>query len=406
MSGFKNIASLDIGGTSADVALIIDGEPQFGTGEVVGDFALHVPSVSVSSIGGGGGSIAWVDEQGVLKSGPESAGSDPGPACYGRGGRRPTTTDAFVACGFLGQSELAYGAVQIDRSEAEAAIRTIAEKVSLGVQDTAEGIIKVAVSGMYAGMSKMFARHGTEAGDLVLMAFGGGGPMMACFLARELGMKTVFIPATPGVLSALGGLVSDTKNDFIQTVYEMLDGKSLDTLRGAYATLTERAQDWLGQNKGQSGASRIILSADLRYAGQSFEIETPVEREWIDRGDVGSIADAFHRQHQRIYDYHDPQAPVQVINARVVISAPNPKPHFPLREEVAQRPEPERRVEVFQGGMVRMAGLYDRAKLGPGATFDGPAIVAQSDTTTCVPAGFAGRIDGFGNLILQDGGAR
>jgi N-methylhydantoinase A len=404
LSGLRNIASLDIGGTSADVALIIDGEPQFGSGELVGDFALHVPSVAVSSIGGGGGSIAWVDDQGVLKSGPESAGSEPGPACYGRGGQRPTTTDAFVACGFLGQAELAYGAVRIDRAKAEAAISTLASAVSLGVAETAESVIRVAVSGMYASMSKVFARHGTEANSFALMAFGGGGPMIACFLARELGIRSVLIPATPGVLSALGGLVADTKNDFIQTIYEMLDAAVLERLRGAYETLDRRARDWLEENKGGTVAPRLICSADLRYGGQSFEIETFLERSWIEAGDVASIAEAFHRQHERIYNYCDRLAPVQVINARVVISADNPKPDFPLREERRHRPDPDRLVEIFHGGRGHQAGLFQRANLAPGAVIDGPAIVAQNDTTTCLLPSFSGRVDGYGNLILEDGG--
>jgi N-methylhydantoinase A len=404
LSGFRNVASLDVGGTSADVALIIEGEAQFGTGEIVGDFALHIPSVSVSSIGGGGGSIAWVDDQGVLKSGPESAGSEPGPASYGRGGERPTTTDAFVTCGFLGQSELAYGAVHIDRARADAAIGRLAAALSLDLLETAESIIKVAVSGMYASMTKVFARHGTEPNAFTLMAFGGGGPMIACFLARELGSRTVLVPATPGVLSALGGLVADTKNDFIQTVYEVLDATVLDRLRGAYDALERRARDWLGENTAATGEARLNCSADMRYAGQSFEIETSLDRRWVETGDTAAIAEAFHREHERIYSYADRHAPVQVINARVVIAAPNPKPDFPLRETPGHRPEPIRLVDVFHGGRTVQAKLYQRTDLDPGAIIEGPAIVAQSDTTTCVLPGFTGRVDGYGNLILEDGG--
>ncbi|MBN8957296.1 MAG: hydantoinase/oxoprolinase family protein [Rhizobiales bacterium] len=403
LSGFGNIASLDIGGTSADVALIIDGKPQFGSGEDVGEFVLHVPSISVSSIGGGGGSIARVDDQGVLKSGPESAGSEPGPACYGRGGERPTTTDAFVVCGFLGQAEIAYGAVNIDRAKAETAIGTLAKKMNVDVRDAAESVIKVAVSGMYAGMSKVFARHGTEAKSFTLMPFGGGGPMIACFLARELGIETVLVPATPGVLSALGGLVSDTKNDFIQTVYEMLEPATLASLESTYATLAERAMDWLRKEQGHPGTPQLTYSADIRYAGQSFEIETPITDEWIKKRDAASIADAFHDEHQRLYDYCDRKAAVQVINARVVVAAANPKPDFPLRELRKHAAKPDRTVPVYYGGKMHDAGLFDRTKLEPGATIEGPAIVSQSDTTTCVLPGFTGLVDGYGNLILKDG---
>ena len=204
LGGFNNVASIDIGGTSADVALIIDGEPQYGTGEQIGEFSLYVPSVSVASIGGGGGSIAHMDEQGVLKSGPASAGSEPGPACYRRGGTLPTTTDAFVVCGFLGQVELAYGSVVIDGAGARAALAPLAASLGQTVEQAAESIIKVATSGMYAEMSRVFARHGVEPKAFALMAFGGAGPMMACFVARDAGIGTVLVPPDTGRAECAG----------------------------------------------------------------------------------------------------------------------------------------------------------------------------------------------------------
>jgi N-methylhydantoinase A len=402
LGGFQNVASLDIGGTSADVALIIDGEPQFGSGEKIGDFSLYVPSVSVSSIGGGGGSIAWLDDQGVLKSGPRSAGSEPGPACYDRGGTLPTTTDAFVVCGFLGQAELAYGSVKIDRDKARQAIATLAGPLARSVEEAAESIIQIACSGMYAEMSTVFARHGVEPKSFALMAFGGAGPMIAGFLAREAGIGTVLVPPTPGVLSALGGLVADTKNDFIRTLYVMLDAASVAPLQAAYVLLADEARKWLLEEQEHAGQPNLLYSADLRYAGQSFEIETPLEAAWIESGDIASIAQAFHRQHERLYDYCDPAAAVQLINARVVITAPNPKPQFPNRPVHAHEPAAEKMITVSYDGTQHQAGLYRREALEPGATFQGPAVVMQSDTTTCIPHGFTCRVDGYGNLLLQN----
>jgi N-methylhydantoinase A len=401
LSGLANVASLDIGGTSADIALIIDGQPRFGTGEQVGEFPLYIPSVSVSSIGGGGGSIARVDEHGVLKSGPTSAGSEPGPACYGRGGTLPTTTDAFVVCGFLGQSELAYGTVPIDRAKAEQAIVSIAAPLGRGLQQAAQSVIQVATSGMYAEMARVFARHGAEPKSFALMAFGGAGPMVACFLAREVGMRTVLIPPTPGVLSALGGLVADTKNDFIHTIYRMLDTSVVDTLRTVFRDLSEQARDWFRNEQGRQDEPRLIFSADLRYAGQSFEIETPLEWAWIAAGDLASVAGSFHSQHQAIYNYSDSTAPVQVINARVVVAGANEKPDFHRVESERYAPQPERMVTVFYDDEPREAALYVRESLRPGATFRGPAIVTQSDTTTCVLHGYAVRVDGYGNLLIE-----
>jgi N-methylhydantoinase A len=401
LAGIRNVVSLDVGGTSADVAFIVDAEPRYATGEQIGEFSLLIPSVSVSSIGGGGGSIAWVDDLGVLKSGPVSAGSEPGPACYDRGGTRPTTTDAFAVCGFLGQNELAYGAVKVRRDRAEAAIKPIAESLGLNIREAAQGIIEVAVSGMYAEMTKAFAAHGEEPKSFSLMAFGGAGPMIGCFLARELGIETVLVPLTPGVLSALGGLLSDTKNDFIATVYCNLDDASADVLRASFAKLKTRAEHWLRNDQGHKGAAQVLLSADMRYVGQSFEIEVPLQESWIGASDLSNIAAAFHRQHHRVYSYSDPSAPVQVINTRVVISAANPMPTFPKTSENFHEAIPERSIEVFYDGQSRQAHLFQREKLQPGATIIGPAIVAQADTTACVLDGFHASVDGHYNLIIK-----
>src|SRR5476649_2207492 len=207
-AGLNQVLSLDIGGTSADVAVIVDGTPTYGTGEMVGDFPIYIPTVSVTSIGDGGGSIAAVSAFGVLTVGPESAGSTPGPACYGRGGTRPTITDAFAACGVIGHGNIGYDAVA-----------TIAARLGRGLEQAAEAIIQVAVSGMYREVGKLASRQGIDPRDFTLLAFGGAGPMMGCFLARELGMRQVLVPTAPGVLSALGGLVADVKNDFISTAY-------------------------------------------------------------------------------------------------------------------------------------------------------------------------------------------
>ncbi|RUW84098.1 hydantoinase/oxoprolinase family protein, partial [Mesorhizobium sp. M8A.F.Ca.ET.059.01.1.1] len=201
-AGEARILTLDIGGTSADFALIIDGEPQFGTGELIGEFPLYIPSVSVSSIGVGGGSIASVDVQGVLRIGPESAGSTPGPACYGRGGDRATVTDAMVVCGWLGHSEMAYGQLRIDTGLAHRAVGELAARLGRSVEQTAQAILDIAVSEMFVEVEKLASRAGVDLRDFTLMPFGGVGPMLGAFLARELGMKRVMAPRRPGVVSA------------------------------------------------------------------------------------------------------------------------------------------------------------------------------------------------------------
>ncbi|MDF1790332.1 MAG: hydantoinase/oxoprolinase family protein [Thalassobaculaceae bacterium] len=401
-TGSKAAMSLDIGGTSADVAIIRDGTPQYGIGEVIGEFPIYIPTVSVTSIGEGGGSIAWVDPHGVLKVGPESAGSSPGPACYDRGGDRPAITDAFVVCGFLGQSALGYSAVSMRTDLSRKAMATVADKIGMGLEETAESVIRVAVSGMYLEVSKLVSRHGIDPRELSLIAFGGAGPMMACYLARELGMREVVVPRVPGVLSAFGGLIADIKNDFIRTVYlDLGAGEALDEMRAVYGELREAAMAWIREEHGYDGAVTLLHSADMRYRGQSYEIETPLEADWIDDGDADAMAGAFHAAHERIYEHADADAPVQIINLRLVVVGTPPKPKFAPVESSDATPEPVASVPVYYDGGTHTASVYARGDLKAGQTFEGPAIVTQDDCTTCVLGGFTATVDASGNLILS-----
>lgn len=395
-----NALTLDIGGTSADVALIIDGKPQFGTGELIGEFPLYVPSVSVTSIGDGGGSIATVDGFGMLKVGPESAGSLPGPACYGRGGERATITDAMAVCGFLGHAPLAYRSVSMDRAKAEQVVGELATKLGRGLHETAEAIIMVSISSMFAEVNKLVARYGVDPGDFTLVPFGGAGPMMGCLLARELGMRHVMVPRRPGVVSALGGLVAEIKNDFIRTMFTEVQQDALPVLRAALTALREEASRWLRQDQNFAGAASLHVSADMRYRGQSFEIETPLEEAWIDDGDLDAMRDAFHRRHTAIYAFADEAAPVQLVNLRLVIAGATEPPDFAVQHRVEGRPEPERMVDVWHDGAMRSMPLFLREKLLHGHEFSGPAVVVQEDSTVCIPGGYAATVDTHGNLHL------
>ena len=397
MAAVENALSLDVGGTSADVAVVRAGKPQYGVGEMIGEFPIYIPTVSVTSIGEGGGSIAWIDPHGVLKVGPESAGSSPGPACYGNGGDRPTITDAFVVCGFLGEMGLGYGAVAMRADLAREAIETVAEPLSMSIEDTAEAVIKIAVSGMYLEVSKMVSRYGIDPREMSLVAFGGAGPMLACHVARELNMRRIVVPLTPGVLSAFGGLIADIKNDFIQTVYLDLEERAADTIREGFAALREAALDWLREEQGFAGEATLLYSADMRYRGQSYEIDTLVKAE----GDVVAMAAAFHAEHERLYEHADIEAPVQVINLRLVVVGEPPKPALSPLREAAGDAMPIGKTEVHSGGQWHGAAIYRRGDLAGGHHFQGPAIVAQDDCTTCVLDGFTVTVDGYGNLIIE-----
>ena len=402
-AGESRILTLDIGGTSADFALIIDGEPQFGVGELIGDFPLFVPSVAVSSIGIGGGSIATVDGHGVLKVGPESAGSLPGPAAYGRGGTLPTVTDAMVVCGWLGHSSMAYGQLTMDAELARAALAPLAGRLGRGVEETAQAILDVAISEMFVEVEKLASRTGVDLRDYALMPFGGGGPMLGAFLARELGMGRVIAPPLPGVVSALGGLVADLRGDFVRTVYAHCDAAALPLLDEAREALSASGREWL-LAQGHDGEADLRLSADMRYAGQSYEVEVPLDAGWIAGREVEPILAAFHAMHRRLYDFADEGAAVELVNLRLTAVGAGPRLSASVEAEVVAEARPEREVRVFTDGAARAVGLYRREDLHAGARFRGPAIVAQQDTTFAIPSGAALRVDGYRNLHLTFGG--
>lgn len=399
-SGLARCMSLDIGGTTADVALIVDGEPQYASGETIGDFQIHIPSVSVSSIGDGGGSIAWVDDFGVLKVGPESAGSNPGPVCYGRGGTRATITDAFVVLGVIGHASLGYDSVQVDRDAAHRAVGELAARLGVSVHASAEAIVAVAVSGMYAGVSRIVSRFGIDPRAFSLLPFGGAGPMLACHFADAIGIEEIVVPPAPGVLSALGGLIADTRNDFVKTTYYDLDEATLARLGDDVRELERAAREWIVAQTGDDRAASIAVSADMRYKGQSFEIDTPLELDWLHGDTPERLKDAFHREHERLYGHRDATARVQVVALRLVITAATPKPAPQQVDASDDPPMPSGTIRVFMNGAFHDAALHYRRDLKAGQRFDGPAVIAQDDCTTTVLPGYRGRVDARGNLIL------
>ncbi|MBP2167319.1 N-methylhydantoinase A [Erwinia toletana] len=398
--GFDKLLSLDIGGTSADVAVIINGKPEYGSGEIIGDFPIFIPSVSVTSVGQGGGSIAWLDPLGVLQVGPDSAGSLPGPVCFQRGGTQATATDAFAACGLIGHGGLGYNAVQVDVAAARAAVDKLAQPLGITVEETAETIIALAVSSMYSDTSGLLSRFGIDPREFWFLAFGGAGPMMGCFLARELNMKGVVVPPTPGVLSALGGLVADIKNDFIRTLYAEVDQAMATPLISHSAALRAEGEGWLDSEHGAQLPRSLQFSADMRYRGQSFEIEVPLQQNWLEQGDVQAMRAAFDRRHTQLFGHCDASAPVQMISLRLVLSSPTPKPRLNRLPQADKPVEVVKQVQAWIDGQWWAVDVMQRATLRAGHQFTGPVIVAQDDCTTCVPPAMQVRVDDFGNLLI------
>jgi N-methylhydantoinase A len=286
--------------------------------------------------------------------------------------------------------------VTIDQPRARAVVSELASQLNRTIEQTAEAIIQIAVSGMFQEVSALVSRFGIDPREFACVAFGGAGPMLGCFLARELGMKEVVVPPTPGVLSALGGLIADLKSDFISTVYVELGADSEEQIADAYRSLDVRAEEWLRRDQGYTGSFTIAHSAELRYRGQSFEIDTPVKP----NADWRTIAAGFHTEHRRLYGHADPDAPIQAIALRVVITGRVPKPEFP-RFEPRPGPAPEAaRADVWMDGNRCDAAVYRRVELNAGHTFAGPAVVVQDDCTTVVPTGFAVYVDEYTNLRI------
>lgn len=402
-AGIVDLITLDIGGTSADVAIVDDGVPQVSQSEHVADFPILAPVIGVSSIGAGGGSVAWLDDAGVLKVGPQSVGSDPGPACYGRGNELPSLTDAFLACGLLNPQTFAGGRIPIHPHLAHAAIQQLAAGLDSTVSEAAEAIQQVAVAALYAELSNVVARRGIDPREYTLVAFGGAGPLLACRVADELGMAQVLVPPSPGTLCALGALVADISKDFVRSIGLPLDA-ALDVLADAYRELEANAKDWLSSEGRGLDDQRIFLSADMRYRGQSYEVEVMVEPEWLVSGDGQALGSAFHAAHERIFTHADPAAPVEIIDLRLRISgsmASAPKTSFPtgtLGKTEGLPAVSERRVTF--GGAEMTIPSYRRESLVTGYTIVGPALVDQDDTTVFIPSQWTATNHESGNLTI------
>ena len=285
--------------------------------------------------------------------------------------------------------------------KARAAVAPIADQLGLCLHRTAEAIIHVAISEMFVEANKLIARFGIDPRDFTLMAFGGAGPMLGCFLARELGMARVMVPHRPGVVSALGGLIADVRNDFIRTVFLKADASSTATLKDGFAALERAGEKWLRTEQGYQGKAVTQLSAEMRYEGQSFEVDVPLERSWIEAGNLAAITSAFHRLHAAIYDFNDEAAPVQIVNLRLVISGGTQRPSMGETPPASGEAVPAARVEVWLDGESRRVALYRRGDLAPGHRLLGPAVITQDDATVAIPSRFAASVDAQLNLHLE-----
>jgi N-methylhydantoinase A len=395
-----------MGGTSTDVALISDGDLPVVMEKNIGDLPLTIPTADVVTIGAGGGSIARVDEGGLLKVGPESAGAHPGPACYGAGGERPTLTDAMLVLGYLGQRSLLGGRMEIDAAAAQAAIQEhVAGPLGVDVEEAALGILAVARSSIEQAIRLVSVDRGFDPRDFTLVAYGGAGPQHAAALADSLSLGRVVVPPSPGTLCARGLLATDMRTDYSRSLHVLLvDPHSRGALLEAFAGLEADALRWFAGNNVPDEARELRQAVDVRYLGQHHQVTIPLDsRTWED-SDWDGLRHDFAEQHRRLYG-HAADGPLEIVAVRLAALGHVARVTSPARRDEnggaapQERPTRAVRFDLREGPVV--TPIHERAILASGARLAGPCIVEQMDTTTVVMPGQTARVDDHGNLVVE-----
>jgi N-methylhydantoinase A len=401
-SHLRDLITLDIGGTSCDVALIREGKPLLSREGRIAHYPLRVPMVDVSTVGAGGGSFAWLDRSGGLHVGPQSAGADPGPACYGRGGTLPTVTDASVVLGYLNPYYFAGGDLTLQVDKAYQVVRDMAARLHMTSEALAAGMHHILNASMVDEIRLVSVRRGYDPRQFALVPLGGAGPVHGGRLAAMLSIPTTVVPAAPGVLSAFGLLVANIEHDQSRTFVVKADEVDVERIMQVLAELDLLGQEKMHRDHVPPQLVHVNHAADLRYVGQSYELEVPLPGVLDAPCRVQAVA-AFHAAHQQVYGHNRPTHPVEFVNLRSVHSAPLPRPPLTMSapsgslETACQGMRPAY-FDEYQA--YRDTPIYQRDLLPLGAQFDGPAIVEQPDTTTVVYPGFTCWVDDVGNLLL------
>jgi N-methylhydantoinase A len=403
-AGIGDVITFDMGGTSTDVSLVQDGKPKLSMGTEFDGRPIRGTMVDIHTVGAGGGSIAWVDPGGHLKVGPASAGADPGPACYGRGGD-PTVTDANVVLQVLDPEYLLGGQLRIDAAASHAAVGKLAARLDWNVVDTARGIIRIVIANMARAIRVISVQRGYDPRDYVLVPFGGAGPQHAVLLAKDLGIGRVLVPETPGVLAALGQLMTDLRTDFMRTRIVDVDDEAATTFQDVFAGLERLAERSLDEQAVPAGQRVLTRSLEMRYAGQNFELSIPVSPGAFDAEQISQLAERFAMEHERTYGYSLAGEKIQAVTFRMQAVGQV------ARVSLSERPSGgldasralvgSRKVVLPEDGKAVTCPIYERSMLTAGNRIDGPAVVSQMDTTTLLGQGDRLVVDGFRNLVIE-----
>ncbi|GAA0556819.1 hydantoinase/oxoprolinase family protein [Actinomadura livida] len=408
-SGHGSVVTLDGGGTSTDVAVVLDGEPALTTEGSIGRHPVKIPMIDIVTVGAGGGSVAWRSPAGALKVGPRSAGADPGPLCYGRGGTEVTVTDAHAVLGRI-PPHLLGGEVPLDVGAAAAGVDALAGELGLRFEEAAAGVLEISAWNQANAIRQITVKRGLDVRDYPLVVFGGSGPLLACRLLDVLGMPAAVVPENPGNLSAFGLLTVDVKNDYVRT--RVVRDAELDPalLAGIYADLEAEAAAALALEGFAPGAGRAARSADLRYYGQAFEVRVPAPAGEPDDAFRAEVVRRFHDAHESLYGYchrDDPRHPVEWVNLRVSGIGPIARPRPPERPPGDGDPSRARtggRPVFFDDW--EKTPVYRREGLAPGDVIEGPAVIEEFGSTVPLHPGFTAELDPRGNLVITASGGR
>jgi len=403
LTGLNNLIAIDMGGTTFKVSVVDRGVPRYKTyGEVEWGIPFRIPMIDISEIGAGGGSIGWVDQGGLLRVGPQSAQAVPGPVCYGQGGTEPTITDANLVLGRLDPISLLGGEMRIDKEAAERAIsQKIAKPLGMDIVEAASGIIEISNANMLVSMRVSSVERGYDPRDFATIAYGGAGPMVATTLARELGCKRVLIPPHPGIFSAIGMLAADLRLDYMQSFTSLLTEIDMDKMNQIFSHMEENAASQLRRDF--AGDYGLVRSADLRYLGQNYEVNTHVPGGNLVDKDLATVANSFNEEHRRLYGHAKPDHPLEMISLRVTIIGFIKRPKMRALSPQEDHGGLKGRRDIFfaktKGFME--TSIYERSRLGPGRRIPGPAIIEEMSSTTILNSDDTAAVDQHGNLVID-----
>ena len=395
----KNVITIDVGGTSTDISMIVDGNIESSKDKNISGYPVRIPSIDISTIGAGGGSIAWVDNGGILKVGPQSAGAEPGPACYARGGTEAAITDARVVLGHLNNKELLNGQLPIDSSLSFKAVEKLSEKIGMNVEETARGIITVGNSNIVKEIKNVTVEKGYNPSDFALVAFGGAGPLHAAELMEELSMPMSIIPKTPGLLAAYGLLTEDMRRDFVQTSVMDLGQTDFSVITAMYDRLEHDADVWFDKEQIPMDERGLEYYLDMRYKGQNYEISVPYDKSIQN---VEALRERFTETYLRLYSYSS-EDEVQIVNFGLSAIGRISKPRIEREDYVGEDSSSAimgERMVLLEDGSRENYMLYDREKLHCGNVINGPAIVEQMDSTTIILNNQKAVVDEYFNMII------